>query len=197
MALDLTEARERMVAEQLEQRGISDQRVLEAMRDVPRDMSSIGEIVIRGDNVMDGYFKDPEGTKAVMTDGWFHSGDIAVCDADGYFTIHDRKKNMIVSGGENVYPAEVERVLLEHAAVAEAAVIGIADPRWQEVPMAFVVLRSEMQVTAAELRAFTLSQLARFKVPREFIFVEDLPRNALGKVQHYRLKETLRSSTDW
>jgi fatty-acyl-CoA synthase len=98
---------------------------------------------------------------------------------------------MIVSGGENIYPAEVERVLLEHAAIAEAAVIGVADPRWQEVPMAFVVLRSEMQATAEQLRAFLLSQLARFKVPREFIFVEGLPRNALGKVQHYRLKETL------
>jgi fatty-acyl-CoA synthase len=142
------------------------------------------------------YWRNEAATAESLRDGWFHTGDIAVRDADGYFTIHDRKKNMIVSGGENIYPAEVERVLLEHTAVAEAAVIGVADPRWQEVPMAFVVLRSEMQVTAEELRAFVLSQLARFKVPRDFIFVQDLPRNALGKVQHYRLKETLRSATD-
>ncbi len=150
-----------------------------------------GEVVVRGPNVLLEYWHNETATTESICDGWFHTGDIAVRDADGYFTIHDRKKNMIVSGGENIYPAEVERVLLEHAAVAEVAVIGVADTRWQEVPLAFVVLRSEMQVEAEELRAFVLSQLARFKVPREFIFVEDLPRNALGKVQHYRLKETL------
>ena len=101
--------------------------------------------------------------------------------------IHDRKKNMIISGGENIYPAEIERVLLEHPAVAEAAVIGVPDATWQEVPVAFVVAR--VAVSAEELEAHVLDQLARFKVPREIVFVDELPRNALGKVQHFRLKE--------
>ena len=113
-------------------------------------------------------------------------------DVDGYFTIHDRKKNMIVSGGENIYPAEIERVLLAHTSIAEAAVIGVADPRWQEVPVAFVVVRDGAVVSADELRAHLVGQLARFKLPRDIVFVAELPRNALGKVQHFRLKETWR-----
>jgi fatty-acyl-CoA synthase len=99
---------------------------------------------------------------------------------------------MIVSGGENIYPAEIERVLLEHGSVVEAAVIGVADPRWQEVPVAFVVSRAGATVTSIDLRAHLLSQLARFKVPRDINFVTDLPRNALGKVQHFRLRESYR-----
>jgi fatty-acyl-CoA synthase len=150
-----------------------------------------GEVVVRGANVLLRYWRNEAATAESIRDGWFHTGDIAVRDAQGHFTIRDRKKNMIVSGGENIYPAEIERVLLEHDAVAQAAVIGVADPRWQEVPVAFVVLRSETQVTAEDFRAFMLTRLARFKVPRDVIFVNDLPRNALGKVQHYRLKETL------
>jgi fatty-acyl-CoA synthase len=163
----------------------------DAEQEVP--VGTPGEIIVRGPNVLLEYWRNETATAESIHDGWFHTGDIAVRDADGYFTVLDRKKNMIVSGGENIYPAEVERVLLEHTAVAEAAVIGVADPRWQEVPVAFVVLRSETPATAEELRAFLLPQLARFKVPRDFVFVEDLPRNALGKVQHYRLKETLAS----
>jgi fatty-acyl-CoA synthase len=103
--------------------------------------------------------------------------------------VHDRKKNMIISGGENIYPAEVERVLLEHPAVGEAAVIGRADPRWQEVPVAYVVQRTGAKVSADEIVQHVGGELARFKVPREVIFVDALPRNALGKVQHFLLKQ--------
>jgi fatty-acyl-CoA synthase len=162
----------------------------EAGQDVPPGMP--GEVVVRGLNVLTEYWGNAAATAEALHDGWFRTGDIAVRDPDGYFTIHDRKKNMIVSGGENIYPAEIERVLLEHAAVAEAAVIGVPDPRWQEVPAAFVVLRSGVAVPGDELRAYLLAQLARFKVPREIVFLHELPRNALGKVQHFRLKEAWR-----
>ncbi len=160
----------------------------EAGRDVPAGV--FGEIVVRGPNVLTEYWGNTAATADVLREGWFWTGDIALRDADGYFFIHDRKKNMIVSGGENIYPAEIERVLLEHPAVTEAAVVGIADPRWQEVPVAFVVARHGEPVTAAELRAYLFEQLARFKVPRKITFVDELPRNALGKVQHFRLRET-------
>jgi fatty-acyl-CoA synthase len=151
-----------------------------------------GEVVVRGPNVLTEYWRNAAATAAALRDGWFRTGDIAVSDGDGYFFIQDRKKNMIVSGGENIYPAEIERVLLEHAAVAEAAVIGVPDPKWQEVPLAIVVLRAGATATADQLRAHLLSQLARFKVPRDIRFAAELPRNALGKVQHFRLREVYR-----
>jgi fatty-acyl-CoA synthase len=150
----------------------------------------LGEVLVRGQNVLVEYWGNAEATADSLRDGWFWTGDIASRDTDGHFFIHDRKKNMIISGGENIYPAEIERVLLEHVSVAEAAVIGVADPRWQEVPVALVVARAGTVVTAEELRAHLLSQLARFKVPRDIVFVADLPRNALGKVQHFRLRES-------
>lgn len=158
--------------------------------EVGQEVSSgvLGEVVVRGPNVLIEYWGNADATAEALRDGWFWTGDIALRDADGYFFIHDRKKNMIVSGGENIYPAEIERVLLEHPAVTEAAVVGMADPRWQEVPVAFVVARAGATVTADDLRAYLLGQLARFKVPREFAFVTELPRNALGKVQHFRLR---------
>jgi len=151
-----------------------------------------GEVLVRGPNVLTEYWSNPTATSEALKEGWFHTGDIAFRDSDGYYTVHDRKKNMIVSGGENIYPAEIERVLLDHQAVAEAAVIGVPDPRWQEAPVAFVVSRSS--VTADELRSHLLNQLARFKVPRDIVFVDALPRNALGKVQHYLLRESWRGS---
>jgi fatty-acyl-CoA synthase len=149
-----------------------------------------GEVVVRGPNVLTEYWGNAAATAEALREGWFWTGDIAVRDADGYFTIQDRKKNMIVSGGENIYPAEIERVLLEHPAVAEAAVIGVPDPRWQEVPFAIVVPHPGAVVTQDELRAFLLSQVARFKMPRDILFAHELPRNALGKLQHFRLRET-------
>ncbi|MCK9907749.1 long-chain fatty acid--CoA ligase [Microbacteriaceae bacterium K1510] len=148
-----------------------------------------GEVVVRGPNVFFEYWGNEAATSEVLRNGWYHTGDIGTRDADGYFYIHDRKKNMIISGGENIYPAEVERVLHEHPAVAEAAVIGKPDPKWQEVPVAFVVRRAGETCDAETLIAYLNSQLARFKVPREIVFVDTLPRNALGKVQHFILKE--------
>jgi fatty-acyl-CoA synthase len=148
-----------------------------------------GEIVVRGPNVFFEYWGNDAATREVLSEGWYRTGDIGTRDADGHFFIRDRKKNMIISGGENIYPAEVERVLLEHPAIAEAAVVGRADPRWQEVPIAFIVRRPNMPVDAAAIESFALDQLARYKVPREYRFLDSLPRNAMGKVQHYRLKD--------
>ena len=124
-----------------------------------------------------------------LRDGWYRTGDLGIRDADGYFWVHDRKKNLIISGGENIYPAEVERVLLEHPEVAECGVIGRSDPRWDEVPVAYVIRRAGSSVDGAGLKAHVETQLARFKVPRDIIFIDDLPRTALGKVRHFMLKQ--------
>jgi fatty-acyl-CoA synthase len=148
-----------------------------------------GEIAVRGPNVFFEYWGNEQATREALRDGWYRSGDIGRRDADGYFWVHDRKKNLIISGGENIYPAEVERVLGEHPGVVECGVIGRMDPRWDEVPVAYVIRRSESRVGAEDLKAHVQSQLARFKVPREIIFVKELPRTALGKVQHFMLKQ--------
>jgi fatty-acyl-CoA synthase len=150
-----------------------------------------GEIVVRGPNVLSEYWRNPQATAETLREGWYHSGDIATRDAEGHFYIHDRKKNLIISGGENIYPAEVERVLGQHPAVAEAAVIGRADEKWQEVPVAYVIARQGTSPDVGEIERFCLAQLARYKVPREYVLVGELPRNALGKVQHFRLKELI------
>jgi fatty-acyl-CoA synthase len=148
-----------------------------------------GEIVIRGPNVFTEYWGNPEATRETLQHGWYRSGDLGMRDADGYFWMHDRKKNLIISGGENIYPAEVERVLLEHPDIRECGVIGRPDPRWDEVPVAYVIRHPGCSVEAEALKAHVLTQLARFKVPRDIVFVDDLPRTALGKVQHFRLRE--------
>ena len=148
-----------------------------------------GEIGVRGPNVFYEYWGNELATREALHDGWYRTGDIGRRDADGYFWVQDRKKNLIISGGENIYPAEVERVLMEHPEVVECGVIGRPDPRWDEVPVAYVVTRSGSKVASDALRVHVQSQLARFKVPREIIFVEDLPRTALGKVQHFMLKQ--------
>lgn len=148
-----------------------------------------GEIAVRGPNVFFEYWGNAAATREALHDGWYCTGDIGLYDADGYFWVRDRKKNMIISGGENVYPAEVERVLLEHPDVSECAVIGRPDPRWDEVPIAYVIRRSGSRLEAAELRAHVQAQLARYKIPRDIVFVTDLPRTALGKVQHFLLKQ--------
>jgi len=147
-----------------------------------------GEIAIRGPNVFYEYWGNEIATREALHDGWYRTGDIGLRDADGYFWVHDRKKNLIISGGENIYPAEVERVLLEHPDVSECGVIGRPDPRWDEVPVAYVIRRKGSQIEAEDLKAHLQEQLARFKIPREFVFVEDMPRTALGKVQHFMLK---------
>jgi fatty-acyl-CoA synthase len=155
--------------------------------EVPHGTS--GEVVVRGPNVLYEYWGNTEATAEALRDGWYHTGDIGSRDQDGYFYIQDRKKNMIVSGGENIYPAEVERVLHDHPCIAEAAVVGRPDPKWQEVPVAYVVCHKDKAIEAEELRSFVGQHLARFKIPREIVFVDSLPRTALGKVQHFMLRE--------
>jgi fatty-acyl-CoA synthase len=155
--------------------------------ELPQD--AVGEIAVRGPNVFFEYWGNEEATREALRDGWYRTGDIGRRDADGYFWVHDRKKNLIISGGENVYPAEVERVILEHPDVSECGVIGRADARWDEIPIAYVIRRTGRQVEAEDLKAHVQSQLARFKVPRDIVFVDDLPRTALGKVQHFMLKQ--------
>ncbi|WP_454629975.1 class I adenylate-forming enzyme family protein [Bradyrhizobium cenepequi] len=159
----------------------------DAGNELPAEVA--GEIAVRGPNVFFEYWGNEEATREALHDGWYRTGDIGRHDADGYFWVHDRKKNLIISGGENIYPAEVERVLLEHPDVTECGVIGRADPRWDEVPIAYVIRRKDSSVDAPGLQAHIQLQLARFKVPREIVFVDDLPRTALGKVQHFRLKQ--------
>lgn len=145
-----------------------------------------GEIAVRGD-MFAGYLGNERATRETIRDGWILTGDIGSLAADGTLTVHDRKKNMIVSGGENVYPAEVERVLSEHPAVAECAVVGRPDPRWQEVPVAFVRLCDPVAPEA--LVAHMREHLAGFKVPRDVRVVDSLPRTALGKVRHDALRQ--------
>ena len=139
---------------------------------------------------MAGYHQQPEATREAFAGDWFHSGDLARFDDDGYLWLVDRKKDMIVSGGENVYPAEVERVLLDHPGVAEAAVIGVPHPRWVETPVAFVVSAGRADVSEAELIAHCREHLAGFKKPSAIVLVGELPRNAGGKVLKRRLRET-------
>jgi len=156
-------------------------------RAVPPD--ALGEIVLRGPKVFKGYWKDPEATAAAFRGGWFHTGDIGYLDGEGFLYIVDRKKDMIVSGGENIASLEVERALYEHPAVLEAAVVGSPDPRWGEVPIAFVVCRPGATATDEELREFCLARLAKFKVPRAVRFIDALPRNPSGKVLKRVLRE--------
>jgi fatty-acyl-CoA synthase len=150
---------------------------------------TLGEIVVRGPNVFSGYWANDQATREALHHRWYRTGDIGSIDADGYFHVHDRKKNMIISGGENIYAAEVERVLMEHPEVADCGVVGRRDSKWDEVPVAYVMMRAGCSADAEALQAHMLARLARFKVPSEFVFVDDLPRTALGKVQHFRLKE--------
>jgi fatty-acyl-CoA synthase len=164
----------------------------ESGHEVPPD--AVGEIAVRGANLFYEYWGNQAATAEALRDGWYRTGDIGRRDADGYFFVHERKKNMIISGGENIYPAEVERVLLEHPDVSECGVIGRPDPRWDQVPIAYVIRRAGSAIDADELKAHVAKQLARFKVPRDIMFVDDLPRTALGKVQHFMLRQM--SGTD-
>jgi len=160
----------------------------EEMRDVPRDGATVGEIVVRGNVVMKGYYNDPEATERAFHGGYFHSGDAAVVHPDGYVDIRDRLKDVIISGGENISSVEVEGVLLRHAAVQEAAVVGLPDARWGEAPHAFVVLKAGAAATPEELRAFVRERLAHFKCPHTFTFVTELPKTATGKIQKFVLR---------
>jgi fatty-acyl-CoA synthase len=156
--------------------------------EVPADGVTLGEITVRGNVVMDGYYNDPEATKNAMGDGWFHSGDAAVVHPDGYVEIRDRIKDVIISGGENISSVEVEGTLLRHSAVVEAAVVGLPSEKWGETPHAFVVLAQGFSVPEEELIAFVRDRIAHYKAPRGITFVTELPKTATGKIQKYVLR---------
>ena len=160
------------------------------MKDVPRDMSSIGEVVAMGDHIMEGYYKEPEATAAVMTGPWFHTGDMAVWDEESYIHIVDRKKEIIISGGENISSLEVEREIFAHPAVFECAVVAAPSDQWGEVPAAIVVLKPGEKLTQEELLAFLQKRLGKFKLPRIVEFSSDpLPKTGTGKIRKMVLKE--------
>jgi len=165
--------------------------------DVPRDGKSIGEIVARSDGVMEGYWKQPEATAEVMRGGWFHTGDMATMDADGYALIVDRKKDIIVSGGENISSLEVEKALLAHPGIYEAAVIPVPDDRWGEVPRALVVMKPGQHATEQEVLDFCRSRLTHYKCPRSVEFLDSpLPRTGTGKVLKKELRKKYWSGTE-
>jgi fatty-acyl-CoA synthase len=151
--------------------------------------NEVGEIWARGANVTPGYWRRPDLNETAFHEGWFRTGDMATRDVDGYYTIVDRIKDMFISGGENVYPAEVEAAIFELATIADVAVIGVPDPKWGEAGLAVVVLKSGHQLEAAAIEAHCRARLARFKIPRRVEFVEALPRTPSGKVQKHLLRE--------
>ncbi len=148
-----------------------------------------GEVLVSGPNVSPGYWQDEDATARAFEGGWLHTGDVAIRDDEGYLRIVDRLKDMYISGGENVYPAEVEQALHTHPAVAECAVIGVPDERWGEVGRAFVVVRREQELDEPTLLAHLDGRLARYKLPRSVVFVPELPHNASGKLLKSRLRE--------
>jgi len=160
----------------------------ETMEGVPADGVTPGEVMMRGNNVMAGYFQDPEATAHALRGGWFHSGDIAVVHPDGYIELRDRLKDVIISGGENISSIEVENALYQHPAVHEVAVIGVPDERWGEVPKAFVTLKPEASATAEEIIEFAREHLSRFKCPKHVEFGE-LPKTSTGKIQKFVLRD--------
>jgi fatty-acyl-CoA synthase len=155
---------------------------------VPADGTAVGEIVVRGNVVMEGYFNDAAATAQAMRGGWFHSGDAAVVHPDGYVEIRDRLKDVIISGGENVSSVEVEGVMLRHAAVQEAAIVGVPNEKWGEVPHAFIVLKKGAAASPEELRQHARDNLAHFKAPHAVTIVDELPKTATGKVQKFVLR---------
>jgi fatty-acyl-CoA synthase len=160
----------------------------------PLSAGERGEICLRGPNIMKGYWNRPEATAAAIdNEGWFHSGDVGYVDEDGFLFICDRLKDMVISGGENVYPAEVEGALYKHKSIAEVAVIGMPDEKWGEVVTAVVALHDGHQLTLEELREFAQPLLARYKLPLRLHVVDALPRNPAGKVLKFVLKDDLKT----
>ena len=152
----------------------------------------IGEILVRGESVMRGYWGNPEASAETLRNGWLHTGDVGSFDADGYLTLRDRSKDMIISGGSNIYPREVEEVLLKHPAVSEVSVVGRQHPDWGEEVVAFVVTRDSVRIAEKELDALCLDHIARFKRPKSYLFVSELPKNNYGKVLKTVLREQLK-----
>ncbi|CAN5444300.1 AMP-binding protein [soil metagenome] len=162
----------------------------ENLVDVPADGETLGEIVMRGNNVMLGYFRDEEATARAFEGGWFHSGDLGVMHPDGYIEVKDRSKDLIISGGENISSIEIENALLAHPSVADAAAVAIPHEKWGERPLAFVVIRTGVEVTVEELTVHLRTHLASFKVPDGIRFLEALPRTSTGKVLKRDLRDT-------
>jgi fatty-acyl-CoA synthase len=165
--------------------------------DVPRDMQAIGEVIIRGDTVMDGYYREPEATEKAIIDGWLHTGDMAVWDEENYIHIVDRRKDIIISGGENISSIEIENAIAAHPAVLECAVVGAPDAKWGEIPVAIVLLKKNMALSRDELLAFLETRLAKFKLPRQIEFVsEPLPKTGTGKILKRELREPFWAGKD-
>jgi fatty-acyl-CoA synthase len=170
-------------------------RVVDAQgADVPQDAMTMGEIAVRGNDVMLGYYRDEEATRKAVPDGWFRTGDLGVKHPDGYIELRDRAKDIIISGGENISSVEIEQALTSHAAVLECAVVAAPDEKWGEVPVAFVTLKDGATATDAELVEHVRGQLARFKAPKRIVF-GPLPKNATGKVQKNVLRDQLRAKS--
>ena len=165
------------------------------MNDVPADGKTMGEVLMRGNNVMKGYFDDPKATEEAFRGGWFHSGDLGVVHPDGYIELRDRKKDIIISGGENISTIEVEHTVVQHPAVLECAVVAIPHEKWGEVPKAFVSLRPGESLTEQELIDFCRDKLAHFKCPKAVEFIE-LPKTSTGKIQKFLLRAREWSDSD-
>jgi long-chain acyl-CoA synthetase len=159
--------------------------------DNPLPSGEIGEVLVRGATVMAGYWQNPQATAETLRNGWLHTGDLGYIDADGFLTLTDRSKDMIISGGTNIYPREIEEVLLRHPAVREVGVVGAADAEWGERVVAFIVINEGVEADSAGLDDFCQQHMARFKRPKEYRFVESLPKNNYGKVLKTTLREWL------
>ena len=168
--------------------------VAESGRDV--NQGEVGELILRGLHVCSGYWQNSRATAAALADGWFYTGDLARQDEDGYFYIVGRAKDMIISGGENIYPAEVEAVLHTHPAIASASLIGLTDSKWGETPVAVVITRPSLSVTAEELIEYCSGRLARYKIPRQVFFVTEFPLSGSGKIAKRILKEEIEKKID-
>lgn len=163
-------------------------------QDLP--LGEVGEVVIKGDSVMAGYWRNPEASAQTIQDGWLSTGDVGYLDADGFLTLRDRSKDLIISGGSNIYPREVEEALLTLRGVAEVAVVGAPDAEWGEMVVAFVVLQAGVDLGQADLDQHCLSQIARFKRPKQYRFVDCLPKNNYGKVLRTSLREAAQSASN-
>jgi acyl-CoA synthetase (AMP-forming)/AMP-acid ligase II len=153
--------------------------------------NQVGEFIIRSEMMMKEYYKKPHETKETLRDGWLYTGDLAIIDEEGFITLVDRKKDMIISGGENIYSAEVEQALYQHSNILEAAVVGLPDELWGEKVVAIVVSKDGEALDAEEIKAFCRNHLAKYKVPTEIIQEKAIPRNASGKILKYQIREAL------
>jgi long-chain acyl-CoA synthetase len=154
-------------------------------------LGAVGEVLVKGDSVMAGYWRNPQASAAALRDGWLFTGDVGCLDEDGFLTLKDRSKDLIISGGSNIYPREVEEVLLTAPGVAEVAVVGAPDPEWGEVVVAFVVPQAGVALATGALDEHCLTQMARFKRPKRYLVLDELPKNNYGKVLKTALRERL------